>query len=248
MSKQLTFTLLILTLCIQALAAGNATWDKANKFYEQKEYDSAVYYYKQLSKTAPRNAEVYYNLGNTYYRLNDIGHSVLNYEKALKYNPDHKKASDNLYLAKSRISNRIQEVPVIFFIRWWRSITKSNLANTYAIIAAGLFILLIVYYSLKRLDKINIDLPTQLSAGILIVSIVFIILGIVSANRVVADNKAVVMQGDAPFTLQPGSSTSQSLIPEGTTVKVTNEDGSWTEVILPDGRTGWMSRSVLSKI
>src|SRR5437867_3206445 len=92
---------ILLTGAVPSYAAGdhNATWQKGNAFYQQKQYDSAAFYYEQLAALKPQNAEIYYNIGNTYYRLNKIGPSVLNYERALKINPGYKEAHENLLLA-----------------------------------------------------------------------------------------------------------------------------------------------------
>ena len=112
----LLFTLLILSwLNGFADVPYNAWWQKANRFYQEKNYDSAAAYYTKLAKLNPENPEIFYNLGNTYYRLNKIGFAVLNYEKALKLKPDYRQAQDNLELTQSRISNRIQQSPPTFF-------------------------------------------------------------------------------------------------------------------------------------
>src|SRR4051812_17230234 len=114
----IVFVLLFVSLC--SIAADNGLqWKRGVAFYEQKEYDSAVYYFEQLAAMKPKDAVVYYNLGNTYYRLNRIAPAVLNYERALKVDPGYKDAKDNLALTQNRIPNRIAEAEDIFFVKWW---------------------------------------------------------------------------------------------------------------------------------
>src|SRR5947199_7094884 len=117
MTRFLTFFLARITASLHCLAAGdqNTLWQKGNAAYQLKQYDSALYYYEQLAAQKPRNAEIYYNIGNTYYRLNRIGHAVLNYQRALKIDPGYKEAKDNLLLAQGRISNNIHDAGNIFF-------------------------------------------------------------------------------------------------------------------------------------
>src|SRR5690606_26240313 len=105
MSKIPSLTLIAMLLHISVFASGNYNdwWQKGNQYYEQKNYDSAAYYYNRIATLQPNDAEVYYNLVNTYYRLNLVGKAVLNYERALKYAPNHQLAADNLYLTQSRI-------------------------------------------------------------------------------------------------------------------------------------------------
>src|ERR1700744_3575460 len=87
---------------LHSLAAGdsNMLWQKANELYQQKQYDSAAQCLEQIAALKPQNEIVYYNLGNTYYKLNKIAPAVLNYERALRINPDYKEAKDNLLLAQ----------------------------------------------------------------------------------------------------------------------------------------------------
>ncbi len=115
--------------CLAATDNYAFDWQKGNSFYQQRQYDSAAWYYEQISAAKPGNAEVYYNLGNTYYRLNKINYAVLNYERALRLNPDYAEAKDNLLLAQSRITNHIQSAGDIFFISWWQATTHGRKAT-----------------------------------------------------------------------------------------------------------------------
>ena len=223
-------------------------WQSGNNHYQQKNYDSAAYYYNLIAVEEPADPEVYYNLGNTYYRLNNIGSAVLNYERALKIDPSHQRASDNLFLAQSRINNRIQDIPEIFFVRWWDAMTKGSLANLYAVIAIILFLLLIGYYIGRKLDRIKYNAPIQLSASVILICVVFIGMGVVSAGKSVASHRAIVMTDGSPLMLQPKYGQSQSQVPEGTKVEICGEQVGWYEVTLPDGRTGWLESTSVAKI
>lgn len=250
MSKRLSLTFMAILLSISVFATGNykAWWAKGNEYYQQKNYDSAAFYFSQIADLQPGNAEVYYNLGNTYYKLNSIGKAVLNYERALKYNPSHKQATDNLYLTQGRIKNRIQPMPEIFFIRWWNGITQSNLTNIYAGIAVFLFLLFIGYRIVRRLGIFQYEAPIQLSAAIIALCSLFVILSIVSARNMTSSRAAVVMQEGAPMMREPKYGKSMSLIPEGIKVHINEQKGNWYEVALPDGRTGWLQESAIEKI
>jgi tetratricopeptide (TPR) repeat protein len=245
--KKIIFLLLLVAIAIRGYCSPlDKWWQNANTFYSQKQYDSAAFYYEKIAALKPNNASVYFNLGNTYYRLNQVGLAVLNYERALKINPDHKEAQDNLYVTQNRINNRIINIPDIFFVRWWQSITAPVNSGKWAICALILFLLLLVTLSLKIIRKKQ--LPPQLIAGILIVWCLSLILAFISANNKVQTTKAVVMQTDAPFMNMPQYGKAQSLVPEGTVVNLKGEQKGWIEVKLPDGRTGWMEKFLLTKI
>ena len=139
---------LMILLCVLLSAAAHALtvndlWQSGNRYYQQKQYDSAAYCYQQAAAARPDNATVYYNLANSYYRLNKIAPAVLNYERALRINPDMQEAADNLSFTESRIGNRIQPVQDIFFITWWNTITSGNKANSWAVAALISFIAII---------------------------------------------------------------------------------------------------------
>jgi tetratricopeptide (TPR) repeat protein len=241
----LSLLILLFTNCFADDAAMKNLWQKANAFYNQKAYDSAAYCFEQIASQHPAEAEVYYNLGNTYYKLNRIGPAVLNYERALFYKPSYKEAQDNLYLTQGRISNRIPAVKDIFFIRWWKGITAPANANTWAVVSLLLFLAIIALLLTKRLNKHS--LPSQIAIALASIWIITLIVAIASSNKRHDSSKGVVMQEGAEFALQPGGK-SQSLIPEGTTVKWEEERTEWVEVELPDGRTGWIRKSALTKI
>lgn len=247
MKKLLLFLLILLTYTISFAADSyNSWWQAANKFYAQKEYDSAAAYYEKIAAQNPNDATVYYNLGNTYYRLNLVGPAVLNYERALKINPDNKEAQDNLYLTQNRISNRILSEPDIFFVRWWKSCTASGKANTWAVISLIFFLAFIAFILANRLRRANI--PVQVNAGLFVVFLLCLLIAYSAANNKAGHNHAVVMQNDAPFMAAPQNGKAQSLVPEGTKVYVEGENAQWLQVKLPDGRTGWIEKALLAKI
>jgi len=229
-----------------AVDAYNAWWQKGNDFYGKKEFDSAAFYYEKLTVLNPLDAVVYYNLGNTYYRLNKIGPAVLYYEKALRLDPGYTDAKDNLSLTQSRIANRVPNVPDIFFVSWWKTLTEPGKATAWAIICLVLFLSVLGILLMKRFGRISHVSP-QLIGFISFGWIIFLILSIYAAANANDSNSAVVMQNNAPL-LNVIQGKTQSLVPEGTTVQLTDIKGNWVEIRLPDGRRGWMQQSLLSKI
>ncbi len=232
-----------------AAADHNSIWNKANTFYLQKQFDSAAFYYEQLAQLKPQNAEVYFNLGNTYYRLNKVGYAVLNFERALKVDPDYFDAKENLALARERISNHIRTADNIFFIRWWENITSADKAVLWSVSSLLIFIVFIGLIFLRRFNNsMKQRIPNQLVGILVIVFICLLTLSLVSTNRSISHDSAVVMQNDAPLQNVDLKGKPIALIPEGTTVSIINEKGEWTEVSLPDGRTGVVRSNLIIKI
>ena len=250
MRKTYLITAIILLSYVHSMAVGNynAAWQKGTIFYEQMRYDSAAYYFEQIAALKPQNATVYYNLGNTYYRLNKIAPAVLNYQRALQINPDLKEAKDNLALTESRISNHIQSTNDVFFIDWWQTITHPNKTSTWSVAALLIFILIIVTILLRRYMKSFQWIPVQLTGLLGFVCICLLVLAFAAAKNDMQSNRAVVMQNDAPLMNPEQKGKPLSLVPEGTTVKITDEKTGWVEVSLPDGRKGWLQSNLIDKI
>jgi len=250
MRKGSIIVIFILLATLRCLAAEpyNVLWQRGDQFYQQKEYDSAAYYFEQIAAQKPWNAEVYYNLGNTYYRLNRMGPAILNYERALRINPEYKEAKDNLVLAKSRVSNRIQNNNEIFFVQWWHFLTEGTKATMWTILSLIAFLSVLGFSLVKRLRKGLSSIPPQLIGVLIVVWSVLLTLSFAASNNKVTSERAVVMDNDTPLMNNQHQGKPQILVPEGTTVELKGENNGWTEVQLPDGRTGWIQTSSIVKI
>jgi len=236
-------------------AAGNVAattsidgWQKANDFYKQKQYDSAVVYYTQLTAAQPQNAALFYNLGNSWYRLNRVGLAVFNYQKALYLDPGYKDAADNLALTESRISNRIPSTSDIFFVKWWHRLTLGRNSTMWAIVALLVFLVIISLNLLKQFKKGTRVISPQLTGVLVVLLLCFLTLAYLSATNQMNSNMAVVMQNDAPLMNDQHTGKAQNLIPEGTTVTILDQKAGWAQVRLPDGRSGWLQETLVNKI
>jgi len=240
--------LLLFTFSAKADVPYNGWWQQANRLYQQKNYDSAAVLYEKIASLKTENAEVYFNLGNAYYKLNKIGPAVLNYERALRYRPGYSEASDNLELTQSRISNRIRSSQDIFFVAWWKALTRAQLASVWAITSLILFLFALSYFVARKWGKTPSWLQPQIALLTLAVCVCTIVFAYISARRQVVHNTAVVMEQNAAFRKDLKSTQSLLLVPEGTVLKIESEISGWSQVKLPDGRTGWIRADALQRI
>lgn len=244
-----TLTVLILqAITCRAADSNMASWEKAKTFYKAKTYDSAAIYFEKIAAQKPGNAEVYYNLGNTYYRLNKIGPAVLNYERALHLDPEMQVAKDNLTLTQNRITNNITQVNDIFFMNWWKEITAAKMATMWAMVSFGVFALFILLLFIRFLPRNIIDLPMQVPVLVFFAWACLIVLAVAAAQHARFSGTAVVMQQDAPFLNADLKGKPQSLLPEGTTVKISGNKGEYDEVMLPDGRKGMILKTWITRL
>jgi len=239
-----------LLAAVHCVAAGTAAaqWQKGAEFYKLKQYDSAAWYFEQVAAQHPSSADLYYNLGNTYYKLNKVALSILNYQRALRIAPKHQAAQDNLVLAQARISSHIHNAEDIFFVSWWRNVTREGMATSWAIFTLVAFALIIAFILMRRYSKAGSRIPVQMPGIFAFLFVCLMVLAIASAKRSVEHSMAVVMINDTPLLTEQLKGKPIALIPEGITVKLNNENGSWIEVSLPDGRSGWVQQSAIQKI
>lgn len=224
----------------------NEAWKKGNAFYQQKEYDSAARYFEIIAATKPADPTVFYNLGNTYYRLNNMGYAVLHYEQALKRKPAYKEAADNLLLAQSRIPGFIQPVKDIFFVTWWKSLTAPATIIAWSVASLLLFIGLIGLLLYRRLNK-KVFIRPQFIGGLAVLWLLSLFMAIAASRSLITDIRAVVISNNTYLS----NKTSKGVItlPVGTTVKIISGNNAGScEVELADNRSGYVRRDQLKVV
>ena len=235
----------------RSFAADNIAdaWQKGNELYQQKKYDSAAVYFSRVAASRPHSTDVYYNLGNTYYRMDKIGLAILNYERALHADPDNKNAKANLLVAQNHMSNHVQEADTLFLVTWWDVLISASRQRTWALLSLLLFVAIVaVMWVRKKSNKAGARKVSPLLVTLGVVWLCTTVLAIASAANSAGDNSAVVMQEDAPLMMEARPGKAVSLIPEGTLVQIKGSKGSYIAVTLPDGRTGWMKQELVNKI
>jgi len=244
----------LLAICLTCLyglpaaASPQDAWQKGNTYYQQKEYDSAARYFEEIAANKPADPTIFYNLGNTYYRLNKIGLAVLNYERALKRKPDYKEAADNLLLAQSRIPNRIQSTPDIFFVQWWKSLTAPTHIILWSVLSLLFFITWIGLLFYRKMTGKGRGIPPQVMGSLIILWLLCMFLSLSSAKASISNQNGVIITPNTPISNNDRTGKWAGMLPEGTTVHIVATRGDQYEVALPDSRTGWIARNSLQLI
>ncbi|OWY22969.1 tetratricopeptide repeat protein [Sphingobacteriales bacterium UPWRP_1] len=251
--KHLLFCCLFILLCQPALP-GNPAADlvkQGNDAYAGADYAKAAQLYEQALAQGVESAALYYNLGNAYYRQQKTAFSILNYERALKLQPHNKAAQNNLQLAKERIANPIDELPEVFYRRWWAAvlgILPSGIwaggAVLFLWLSAGLGILFFLSATAKQ-KKYSF-------AGAVSCLVLAVLLHVFAYNRhqnETAKNYAVIMQPAANLKKGPSdSSESTAELPEGAKVRTNERVNGWVRITLTDNREGWVNEQNLTTI
>ncbi|MBK7764173.1 MAG: hypothetical protein IPI46_12655 [Bacteroidetes bacterium] len=225
-------------------AGNNIMFDKANQLYHNKNYDSAAKLYQQMIQDGYCAADLFYNAGNAYYRLNKIGMAIWCYEKAILIHKD-KNYNDNLSLANQRIKEPIETLREIFFIRWWQSLYQILTVNKWAILSLALFLLALIPLFIMRL-KPGFYFSKTVIRALFGLSAFCVFMMLVAAYNQTFHYRAVIIE---PKTLLTNLKQKESIyLNEGIVVKLVKTEGESVIVKLPDGREGKLNRKALKKI
>lgn len=197
------------------------------------------------------SAELYYNLGNAYFRVNDLAHARLNYERALLLDPGDRDTRHNIEYMMTRIEDKILVADTFFLNTWVRVVQNLFSSNAWAIIGAVLFIIFILSLVVFFFTRNIIAKKSAFYAGI--VSILIVLLANVFAfkqkGKIEHRDTAVIMVGSVSVLSSPDINSKELFIlHSGTKVEITKEDRNWYEIEVDNGSVGWVQKEKLGVI
>lgn len=233
------------------LLEDNVTKAQGDSAYMRNDYASAIQIYESLLKKGEAS-EIYYNLGNSYYKADDIAKAILNYERALLLQPGNADIRANLEIARSKTVDKVASVPDIFFVAWTKSLINCLSVDVWAKLGIVFFILLLVSFSLFFFSKQVVWKKSGFIAGVIF--LVFVILSNIFAseqkNELMNRNKAIILSPSVTVRSTPSESgTSLFVLHEGHKIEIKdNSMREWKEIRLEDGKVGWVPTSALEII
>lgn len=242
--KRILFFLFIFCAGLSVYAQEEAV-KEAETAYTQENYEEAIQKYESVLTNYGESSQIYYNLGNAYYKSGYIASAILNYERALLLDPGDSDIRFNLQLAKQRAVDKIEPVGEFFLKEWFHSIQSMGATDSWAklgIFSFLLFIgcLLLFFFSRwVRLKKVGFYL------GILFLIIVIFsnIFARNQKNELINRTEAIVFSPTVTVKSSPDASgTDLFILHEGTKVSVKSTLGEWNEIESEDGNVGWMPK------
>ena len=231
--KKIYIYLLFVVIGISPIYS-QTTLTQANEAYGQEDYIKAIELYEQTLREQGVSSDLYYNLGNAYYKHNEFAKAILNYERALLLNPGNEDARFNLEMANTHIVDKIDPVGKFFLSVWIDSLRNFLSSNTWAVIGIVSFLLFIGGLYLYLFSKSVKAKKFGFFGGI----ILFLIA--VLANWFAAT---------VPVKSSPAESgTDLFILHEGTKVSILSKLGDWSEVKISDGNRGWLPSSSIEII
>ena len=223
---------------------------KANYYYNESRYDTAVVIYERIMEEGYVSAPLLYNIGNTYFKMRNYPMAILNYEKALKLDPTNDEIKQNLAIANALITDKIEPMPVFFMTKWWRNIGNLLSANGWASTTLKLFglllVLLFIYFTARTK---GVRKATFFSSILVIILFVCsIIFAYQKYNYINEHNEAIVMTPTITVKSSPSSSgVDLFVLHEGTKVEIMDNADKWDKIKIADGSVGWMPSSASIK-
>jgi tetratricopeptide (TPR) repeat protein len=228
-----------------------SAFQKGNEAFTNQEFEKAANIYEQILAKGKVSFELYYNLGNAYFRLNEIPRSILNYERALQIKPQHGDAQYNLKLANQRTIDQISKTPPFFLIQWWinwRGLFSSTIWSILTIFLAFIACAGLVFWQLGESRKTK-KIGFIVGFACLALSILFSLTAWQRFAYEQNSDKAILFIKEYP--LKSGADDSSPdilLLHEGTKVELLDKIGLWQKVRLPNGEQGWLPVEGLVKI
>lgn len=225
--------------------------DDASVAYQEGRFDEALRTYTQVFEAGYVSAILYYNVGNCHFKLNAIPKAILWYERAAQLEPSDEDIRFNLELARSRIVDRIEQVPELFFVGWWNQLRDLYGQDGWALVGLfsfGIFIFLLLIFLLSAqplLKRITIW-PGLIALLIAAHALAFAWqkhqLEIKRPFAIIFTPAVTVKSSPDPLSID------LFVIHEGTKVQVMDQLGEWLEVKIPSGERGWLTENSLERI
>ncbi len=216
---------------------------EANKALIAENYNDAIDKYESILNNGYESTELYYNLGNAYYRAEYIGKSIWAYSNALEISPRNSDIAHNLSIANTRIVDRIEMPKSFIFITIYRYIKSIMTTNEWILFGSFLIFIKSIHFTGMRLGfylgKMYKMTSTLLISLIMIVHI-FAMDSYIDKQR---KNTAIVISNNVNAYSGPfyGDNSKLFQINEGIKVNISNQQEDWAEIILIDGKKGWIS-------
>jgi hypothetical protein len=253
LSKELckTIAILFVFFSLNTFASTSENFQKANSMYAQGNYQEAIATYQSLLSEDKISTEIYFNLGNCYYKTDDISNAILNYEKALKLKPAHEDALFNLKMANKRTVDKIDRLPELFIGSSWKTLVTSKTVENWAYHSIGfIFLSLLLFISYLLIQQILIKKVGFYVGFIFFGLSMFSVLMASQHHSIIAEStSAIIFAPTTTIQSEPNDNAEKLFtLHEGTKITLLEESNEWSKIKLPNGNIGWIKSDEIKRI
>ena len=216
---------------------------KANNYYNNSKYLESINIYESILAGGWESSNLYYNLGNSYFRQNQIGQSIWAYNKALKMDPRNEDLIKNLSIAEAKIKDRIILPDEFYFVKVYGNF-KSRYTLKEWLLAGGIIVLFtVVSFLISEFQILN---NWKIVRVVKILMLLTVMIHLVTLDKFFDDNDdklGIIIDNQVKAYSGPfyGDNSILFNINEGTEVMIKQNQKNWTEIILLDGKRGWIT-------
>ena len=235
----------------EAIIHYQAQFEEANEKFESEAYQDAIDLYAGIENADLQSEKLLYNLGNCYYKLGDLPSAIWYYERALKLAPADADILFNLALARIHTVDKIETIPPLAITTAFHTLIDTNSSNGWLSLFYLLWIGSMILITGLFLVQISGVKKLMFSASIVTATcgLVFLLFSFISKQNVLDSSYAIVFAPSVTAKSGPNPTTTDLfVIHEGTKVTLVSKDKDWQEIVLEDGKQGWISQSAIKKI
>lgn len=246
MKKHIFFIAIILCSYIP-LFPNNIQEDKKNAddFFISENYEKAAKLYEEIAAKT-QNADIFYNLGNTYYRMNDLSKAILNYKRAYRITPEDEDIAHNLQLCQSQLKDQFDIPQEIFFISWLHSLIKSKSYNEWGLIGIISFIFIFIFggYYIYGHHLLGRKIGFSCSTIFCLLFIVCQIFAYIQYKNISSIKEVVILKPIQTYSSPSQTSQKVRNLNEGTSLIVKESfTKGWLQIEMPDKSNAWIQNT-----
>ena len=250
--KKFLISFLVIFCTLQIVAkTNNSDIEAANKAYNKEKYNDAITLYNKVLEKGGIAPDLYYNIGNCYFRLANYPMAILNYERAKKLNPADADIDFNLKIANTKIVDKIENVPQLFFVKWWIELSNILSYDYWAIvslISISLFFIFLFIYLASNAYQIK-KISFWVGISMIFVTVFSINFALSQYNNITAQNQAIIFTPTVTVKSSPDEKGSDKfVIHEGTKVILLDELNNWIKIKIANGSNGWVDKQCIEII
>ncbi|MBR1792971.1 MAG: tetratricopeptide repeat protein [Bacteroidales bacterium] len=244
--------ILIATLLTPILLMGQQELkQQGDEAYRTENYQQAIEYYESILRQGKESHEVYYNLGCSYFRMNELGLAIVNFERALQMKPTDHDTQENLALCYNMTQDHIQQLPQPLIASWWHKLVHLMTPQKWyglLLLVQLLLCIMVAWFLLScEIHQRRATLIASLLTGLLTIAIAGC--SIQASHDRNSRKDAIVMRPMVSVRVSPDNNSNDKFtLHEGTKVTVEENLDEWCRIRIADGNNGWIASNLIERI
>jgi len=241
MIKTISIIVLSIIIPLSVFADNQSGFIKAQQAYNNSQYEQAIELYDSIVNNNIESAAIYYNIGNAYFKMDNIPSAILYYEKAKKIEPNNSDINYNIELANTRIADKIEAVPQFILRTVYLDIRSSMNESQWTTVNITLFVIFLIFIVLFFTKDNKRQLWFSLAIIFLILTFISGIFGYKSFKEKTTHNSAIIFTPTIDIKSAPDTKSSTIFIlHQGTKVHLIERSAKWQKIRIASGSEGWL--------